>query len=83
MHKGVLSTDFSKKSKTITDVYYAHLLYQLDEKTRKRKVKKNHLLSGQCISPSRFFGNGEIKTMLYELLEHPHYSSDLAPSDFH
>jgi len=29
------------------------------------------------------FGNGKMKKFEYELLEHPPYSSDLAPSNFH
>jgi len=44
--------------------------------------RKNHLSLGQCTCPQKCFGNGKIKGLLYELLEHPPYSPDLAPSDF-
>jgi histone-lysine N-methyltransferase SETMAR len=43
--------------------------------------RKNHLSSGQCTRPQKCFGNGKIKG--FELLEHPPYSPDLAPSDFY
>ena len=44
---------------------------------------KNHLSSGQCTRPQKCFGNGKIKGSALELLEHPPYSPDLAPSDFY
>ena len=46
------------------------------------KRKKSNLSSGQCNHPQKCFGNGKLRDLHYELLEHPLYSPDLALSDF-
>jgi histone-lysine N-methyltransferase SETMAR len=41
--------------------------------------------SGQCTRQQKCFGNGKgkLRDLHYELLEHPPYSPDLAPSGFY
>jgi histone-lysine N-methyltransferase SETMAR len=85
--EGILFIDYLEKGEKITGEYYSNLLTRLDKKIRDKRPglqkKKNHLSSGQCTHPQKCFGNGKIKGSAYELLEHPPYSADLAPSDFY
>jgi histone-lysine N-methyltransferase SETMAR len=83
--EGILFIDYLEKGKTITGEYYSNLLAKLDGKIREKRPglqKKNHLLSGQCTRPRKCFGNGKLRDLRYEFLEHPPYFPHLAPSDF-
>ena len=84
--KGVIMLDFLPKRSTITGVYYANLLDQLRTAIREKrrgKLSKDVLLQQD---------NGRVHTCKvamdaverngYELIPHPAYSPDLAPSDF-
>ena len=83
--KGVIMLDVLPKS-TITGVYYANLLDQLRtaiHEKRRGKLSKGVLLQQDntrvhtCkVAMDAVERNG------YELLPHPAYSPDLAPSDF-
>ena len=79
--KEILLIDYLQKGKTINYEYYCSLLDQLNEKIREKKsrfaAQKNHFSSRQCTCSQSF---NELK---YELLEHPSYSPDLAPSDYY
>ena len=78
--------DFLPKRSTITGVYYAHLLDQLRTAIREKcrgKLSKGVLLQQDnagvhtCkVAMDAVERNG------YELIPHPAYSLDLAPSDF-
>ena len=77
--KGVIMLDFLPKRSTITGVYYANLLDQ----QRRSKLSKGVLLQQDntrvhtCkVAMDAVERNG------YELIPHPAYSPDLAPSDF-
>ena len=84
--KGVIMLDFLPKRSTITGVYYANLLDQLRTAIRERrrgKLSKGILLQQDnarvhtCnVAMDAVERNG------YELILHPAYSPDLAPSDF-
>ena len=66
--------DFLPKRSTITGVYYANLLDQLRTAIReKRRGARVHTCKVAMDAVER---NG------YELIPHPAYSPDLAPSDF-
>ena len=85
--EGILFIDYLEKGKTIIGEYYSSLLTRLDEKICEKSPglqKKNNLSSGQCTRPPKCFGSGEgkLRDLHYELLEHPPYSPDLTPSDF-
>ena len=84
--KGIIMLDFLSKRSTITVVYYANLLDQLRTAVREKcrgKLSKGVLLQQDnarvhtCkIAMDTVERNG------YELIPHPAYSPDLAPSDF-
>ena len=84
--KGVIMLDFLSRRSTITGVYYANLLDQLRTVIREKrpgKLSKGVLLQQDnarvhtCkVAMDAVERNG------YELIPHPAYSPDLAPSDF-
>ena len=84
--KGVIMLDFLPKRSTITGVYYANLLDQLRtaiHEKRRGKLSKGVLLQQDnarvhtCkVAMDAVERNG------YELIPHPAYLPDLAPSDF-
>ena len=83
--KGVM-LDFLPKKSTITGVYYANLLDQL--RTAIREKRRGKLSKGVLLQQD----NARVHTCKvamdaverngYELIPHPAYSPDLAPSDF-
>ena len=84
--KGVIMLDFLPKRSTITGVYYANLLDQL--RTAKCEKRRGKLSKGVLLQQD----NASVHTCEvamdaveqngYELIPHPAYSPDLAPSDF-
>ena len=84
--QGLIMLDFLAKKSTITDAYYANLLDQLRTAIREKcqgKLSKGILLQQDnarvhtCkIAMDAVERNG------YELIPHPAYSPDLAPSDY-
>lgn len=83
---GIIFIDYLERGQTINSEYYIALLERLkDEITNKRPhLKKKKVLFHQDNAPC----HKSIKTMAklyelgFELLPHPPYSPDLAPSDF-
>ena len=84
--KGVIMLDFLPKKSTITGVYYANLLDQLRTAIREKRLGK--LSIGVLLQPdnARFHtckvAMDAVERNGYELIPHPAYSPDLAPSDF-
>lgn len=84
--QGIIFIDYLEKGQTINSDYYIALLERLkDEITKKRPhLKKKKVLFHQDNAPC----HKSMKTMAklhelgYELLPHPPYTPDLAPSDF-
>ena len=84
--KGVIVLDFLHKRNTITGVCYANLLDQL--RTAIREKRRDKLSKGVLLQQD----NARVHTSKvavdavgrngYELIPHPAYSPDLAPSDF-
>ena len=84
--KSVIMFDFLPKRSTITGVYYANLLDQL--RTAIREKQRGTLSKGVLLQQD----NARVHTCKvamdaierngYELIPHPAYSPDLAPSDF-
>ena len=83
---GIIMLDFLPKRSTITGVYYANLLDQL--RTAIREKRRGKLSKGVFLQQD----NARVHTCKvamdavewngYELIPHPAYSPDLAPSDF-
>jgi hypothetical protein len=63
--EGILFIDYLEKSKAITREYYSNLLTRQDKKIHEKRPglqkKTNHLSSGQCTRPQKWFGNGKTK----------------------
>ena len=71
--------------KAITGEYYSNLLSRLDEKIREKRpsLQKKKIILHQDNAPAHksVLAVGKLWDLHYELLEHPHYSPDLALSD--
>ena len=85
--EGVLLIDYLSKGSTVTGQYYSDLLWQLREQI---KVKRRGKLSRGVIfhhdnAPvhKSAVAMSAIHHCGFQLMEHPPYSPDLAPSDFH
>ena len=84
---GIVMTDFLEKGTTITGAHYASLLMKLREAIkikRRGKISKGILLL-QDNAPvhNSHVTRSEARACGYEILPHPPYFPDLAPSDFH
>ena len=84
---GILLIDYLQKGQTINGTYYASFLMQLREKI---KIKcRGKLTKGMLFHPDNAPVHKSVIAMAaihgcgFELIEHPPYSPDLAPSDFH
>jgi histone-lysine N-methyltransferase SETMAR len=81
-----LFIDYLKNGKKITGEYYFILLTRLDEKLREKRpgLQKKNIIFYQDNAPAHksVLAIGKLRNLHYELLEHPPYSPDLAPSDF-
>ena len=84
--EGMSFIDYLEKGKTITGEYYSNLLTRLDENIREKRpgLQKKKFIFHQNSAPSHksVLAMGKLRDLHYELLEHPPYSPDLAPSDF-
>jgi histone-lysine N-methyltransferase SETMAR len=85
--KGVLLTDYLKMGHTVTGVYYAGLIEKLREAIKnKRRGKLSagvHMLHDNAPSHASHVAVTAIHAAGFKTLNHPPYSPDLAPSDFH
>lgn len=85
--KGILMIDYLQKGKTINGEYYVKLLDKLDiiinEKRPGLQKKKIIFHQDNARPHTALITMAKINELKYELLQHPPYSPDLAPSDFH
>jgi len=85
--EGVLVVDYLEQGKTVTGVYYTGLVHKLCEAIKSKcggKLTEGVLLHHD-IAPAHtsHVAMTAIHECGFELLSHPPYSPDLAPSDFH
>ena len=84
---GILLIDYLQKGQTINGTYYTLLLTQFREKIkvkRRGKLTKGVLLHQDSASVHKLvIAMAVIYDCGFKLIEHPPYSPDLAPSDFH
>ena len=84
--KGVIILDFLPKRSTINGVYYANLFDQL--RTAIREKRRGKLSKGVLLQQDNARGHTckvamhAVERNGYELIPHPAYSPNLAPSDF-
>lgn len=85
--EGVVFVDHLEKGKTINGEYYANLLHKVKDnlKAKRRGKLSRGVLFHQDNAPSHksAVAMAAIHYCGFELLQHPPYSPDLAPSDFH
>jgi histone-lysine N-methyltransferase SETMAR len=85
--QGAVLIDFLPRGTTMTGQYYAALLGRLREavkKERRGKLSRGVLLLHDNAPPhTSHFSTSAIYECGFEILQHPPYSPDLAPSDFH
>jgi len=83
---GIIYIDYLKKGKSINSDYYIELLVRLKDEIAKKRphMKKKKIIFHQDNAPC----HKSMKTMAklnelgFNLLPHPPYSPDLAPSDY-
>ena len=84
--QGVIMMDFLAKKSTITVAYYANLLDQLRtviHEKRRGKLSKGILLQQDNVRVHTCkIAMDAVERNGYELIPHPAYSPDLAPSDY-
>jgi histone-lysine N-methyltransferase SETMAR len=82
-----LFINYLENGKTITREYYSNLLTRLDETIHEKRpgLQKKKIIIHQDNTPAHksVLAMGKLMDLHYELLEHPSYSPDLAPSDFY
>ena len=85
--KGVIHIDYLEKGTTITGAYYAKLLEKVRQsiKEKRRGLLARGPLLQQDNAPSHnsHIAVASAKKCGFEILPHPPYSPDLAPSDYH
>jgi len=85
--ESVLLTDYLEKGKTVSCTYYAGLIHKLREvikEKRRGKLTQGVLLHhDNAPAHTSHVTTATIHDCGFELLSHPPYSPDLAPSDFH
>ena len=84
---GILMIDYLAKGKTINGIYYADLIEKLRiaiKQKRPGKLSKT-VIFHQDNAPSHksAVAMAAIRKAGFEMLDHPPYSPDLAPSDYH
>jgi histone-lysine N-methyltransferase SETMAR len=84
--KGIIHIDYLEKGKTVTGQYYADLLHSFNAKLRKKRphLSKKKVLFHHDNAPAHTsaIATAKLFQLRYELVPHPPYSPDLAPSDF-
>ena len=84
--KGIVFIDYLQKGHTVNGEYYANLLRQLREAIKSKRPGK--LTKGPLLHQDNAPAHKSVIAMAavhdcgFELIEHPPYSPDLAPSDY-
>ena len=84
--EGFVLVDFLEGKKTVTGAYYVEVLRKLRAKLAEKRPEKLHfgILFRYDNAPvhSSWIIRDILREFLWELVPHPPYSPDLAPSDF-
>jgi histone-lysine N-methyltransferase SETMAR len=84
--EGILFINCLEKGKTVNGKCYSNLLTRLDGKTCEKRpdLQKKNIIFHQdnAHHHKSVLAMGKLRVLHYELLEHPPFSSHLAPSDF-
>jgi len=84
---GILLTDYLPKRQTINAEYYSSLLVQLKDILRGKRCRKFTkgvlFLHDNAPSHRALATQNKLAYLGFQCLDHPPYSPDLAPSDYH
>ena len=83
--EGILLTDYLSKDQTINAEYYSSLLVQLKDilkEKRREKLNKGVSFLHDNAQAHRAIATQETPYLGFQCLDHPHYSPDMAPSDY-
>jgi len=84
---GILLIDYLPKDQTINAEYYSSLLVQLKdilkEKRRGKVIKGVFFLHDNASAHRALATQKKLAYLVLKCLDHPPYSPDLAPSDYH
>jgi histone-lysine N-methyltransferase SETMAR len=84
--EGVILLDFLEDKKTITGPYYENVLRRLHDAIKRKRPGKLHkrVLFHHDNAPAHSLtvASAALRQLKWEILPHPPYSPDLAPSDF-
>lgn len=84
--RGTISIDYLQKGQTIKSEYYANLLQRLNDKIAEKRpdLVDEKILFHQDNAPvhTSVIEKAKMQEWEWELVSHPPYSPDLAPSDY-
>lgn len=84
--RGIIMIDYLEKGRTITGAHYVNQLDQLKAAIKEKRPclskKKIYFLQDNAPAHTSKVSMQKIKDLKFELIAHPPYSPDLAPSDF-
>jgi len=85
--RGIIFIDYLQKGRTVTGEYYAELLDKLNDEIKKKRLHmaKKKVLYHHDNAPSHtsLKAMAKLDQLRFELVAHPPYSPDLAPSDYY
>lgn len=85
--EGILLEEYLEKGRTVNAEYYCDILDKLRraiQNKRRGKLSRGVLLLHDNARPHvAAITKGRLKSFVWEILSHPPYSPDLAPSDYH
>ena len=80
---GILLIDYLPKGQTINVKCYSSMLVQLKEKCRGKVTKGVLFLYSNAPAHQALASHKQLAYLGFQCLDHPPYSPDLAPSDYH
>jgi len=80
---GILLIDYLPKAQTINTEYYSSLLVQSKEKHRRKVTNGVLFLQDNAPAHQALATLKKLAYLGFQYLDHPPYSLDLAPSDYH
>jgi len=87
IYDGILLINYLPKGQTINTEYYSFLLVQLKdilkEKRRGNVTKRVSFLHDNAPTHRAVATQKKLAYLSYQCLDHPTYSPDLVPSDYH
>ena len=84
---GILHIHYLPKGQTINAEYYLSLLAQLKDISKEKTPREGHqgglVLAQQCPAHRALATQKKLAYLGFQCLDHPPYTPDLAPSDYH